>query len=54
MEDRKCIQNLIGNSLEKSFGRMRRRLEDNTNMNIKEIRYEDDRWVELAQDCVQW
>lgn len=31
-----------------------RRLEDNINMDLKKTCFQDGKWMELAQDCVQW
>jgi len=37
-----------------SLGRLKRRWKDNIKMDLMEVRYEDWRWMELAQDHVQW
>ena len=36
------------------LGRPRRRWEDNIKMDLREVGGEDARWVDLAQDRVQW
>jgi len=45
---------LVGKSLGKYLlGRRRRRYEDNIKKYLRDIGYEDGRWMELAQDRVQ-
>jgi hypothetical protein len=36
------------------LGRPRRRWEDNINMGLREIGIEGVKWIQLAQDRVQW
>jgi len=48
--DQKCIENFGGDSL----GRPRKMCEGNGKMDLKEMVYEDGKWVKLAQDYVQW
>jgi hypothetical protein len=49
-----CIQNFDGEtSGKRPLGRPRRREEDNK-MILRQIGCEDGRWMELAQDHVQW
>jgi hypothetical protein len=36
------------------LGRPRRRWEDNTNMDLREIGIDGANWIRLAQDRVQW
>jgi hypothetical protein len=46
---------LVGKPAEKRpLGRPRRRWEDNSNMGLWEIRWEDVYWIHLAQDRDQW
>jgi hypothetical protein len=35
-------------------GRLRRRWEDNVNMDLREIWIDGVNWIQLAQDIVQW
>jgi hypothetical protein len=46
---------LWGNLLKKrTFGKVRRRREDNIKMGIRKLYLEDGMWIELAQDHIQW
>jgi len=36
------------------LGSSRRRLEDNMNMDLREIGIDEANWIRLAQDRVQW
>jgi hypothetical protein len=36
------------------LGRARRRWEDNTDLNLREIRIDGTNWIQLAQDRLQW
>jgi hypothetical protein len=45
------MEKLLG---KQSCRRLKRRWKDNIKMDLMEVRYEDWRWMELAQDHVQW
>jgi hypothetical protein len=36
------------------LGKPRRKWEDNTKKDVREIRWDDMEWIDLAQDKVQW
>jgi hypothetical protein len=38
----------------RTLGRLRRRREDNINMDLREIRIDGANWIQLTQDRVQW
>jgi hypothetical protein len=43
-----------GNVFERPFGRPKWRWENNMKMDLREIGYEDSRWIKLAHDSGQW
>jgi hypothetical protein len=52
---RNAYRILVRKSLRKRpFGRQKRRWEYNIKINAREAGCEDGRWMELAQDHVQW
>jgi hypothetical protein len=52
---RNVLRILIGKPEEKRlFGRPRRRCEDNIRMDLRELGWEDEDWIHLAQDRDQW
>jgi hypothetical protein len=54
-EDRGVHRVLVGKPEEKrTFGRPRRRREDNTKMNLQEVGGGRGDWIELAQDRDKW
>ena len=49
------IQNLVRRSEGKRpLGRSRRRLEDNINMDLREVGCDTENWINLTQGRVQW
>jgi len=36
------------------FGRLKRKWDHNSTMNLKKTQCENGRWIELAEDCVWW
>jgi hypothetical protein len=55
VEGRGVYRVLVGRSEEKRpLGRSRRRWEDNIKLDFREIRINGAKWIELAQDRVQW
>jgi hypothetical protein len=40
--------------LDRKPGRPRRKWEDDFKIDLNEIGCEDEKWIHLAQDCVQW
>ncbi|KAJ4444166.1 hypothetical protein ANN_05955 [Periplaneta americana] len=54
-ESRNAYRVLVGRPEGKrSLGRPRRRWEDNIKMDLREVRYDDRDWINLAQDRDQW
>ncbi|KAJ4439437.1 hypothetical protein ANN_07561 [Periplaneta americana] len=54
-ESRNAYRVLVGRPEGKrSLGRPRRRWEDNIKMDLREVRYDDREWINLAQDRDQW
>jgi hypothetical protein len=54
-EGRGVYRVLVGRSEgNRPLGRSRRRWEDNIKLNLKEIRIDGAKWIQLAQDRVQW
>jgi hypothetical protein len=50
-----CLQGLVGRPEgKKPLRRPRRRWEDNTKMDLREIGIDGANWIRLAQDRVQW
>jgi hypothetical protein len=53
--DEKCMQNLVGKpECVRPLGRPRRRREDNIRINVREMEWEMEDWMQLAQDRDQW
>jgi hypothetical protein len=38
----------------RSLGKTRRRWQDNIKFDVRKVSYEDGKWMELLQDCIQW
>jgi len=51
----RCLQGLVGKPEGKRpLGRLRRRWEDNINLDLREIKIDRVNWIRLAKDRVQW
>jgi hypothetical protein len=50
-----CLEVLVGRpEAKRPLGRPRRRREDNIKMNLRETGIDEENWIQLAQDRVQW
>jgi hypothetical protein len=56
--DEKCIQNFSQNTcregIKKPFARHMHRFEDNIKMNLKEMGFENVKWIHMPENNVQW
>jgi hypothetical protein len=52
----RCVYRVLAGRSEgkRPLGRLRRRWEDNINMDLREIGIDGANWIQLAQDRVQW
>jgi hypothetical protein len=52
----RCVYRILGGRPEgkRPPGRPRRKWEDNIKIDVREIRSNEAKWIQLAQDMVQW